>query len=178
MSVGTRIVFSLFILVVIAICVLLVLTAFNVVPANELTNLFTQKTWVQYVAVGAAVLVIIVGICLLFFGIKKSIPDNVVLSENMEGTVFITLLSLEELIQRYLHEVYGVVVNKIGIKPNGARSVNVKLYLSIKPEVEIPDITSKVMVGAAEYLERYSGIHANAVDIKVLPLKLKKSSAE
>ena len=178
MGVGTRIVYSLFMILIIAVCLLVILAALGVFPAQAVEALIGGfiNTGYKYVWVAVAAVLVIVAVPLLFFGSKKAaVPTSVLLSESVDGSVSVTIGALKELASRYLNEVYGIITQNIEIRPLSDRQVRVNLYLSTKPDVEVPEITKTVTDGIKEYIEKYSGISATYVGIKIMPVKNNQS---
>ena len=176
MKIGTRIVFTLYILCVILVCAFLIAGAVNASVGQAISSLimtglisggFYPILWIIIAAVFA-----IVGIFLLFFGIKKSEPRVAVVTQTTDGTVFIALDAIEELVRRFLKDITTVTTNHISIHGgDSAAGVSIAITLSVKPEVIIPETTQQVQEGVKYYVEKYSGITVLNVKTTVEPLK-------
>lgn len=173
MGVGTRIIFSILILIIIAVCVGIICAAFGAFDIAQLEGVFRgfTHTGYKYIWASAAALLLIVSVCLLFFGVKKPEETAVLLMNTADGSVSVTLAAIEELAQRYLNEIYGIYTQKIMLHTVCDRQIRMRLYISVKPEVEMPQITSNITEGIKTYIEKYSGISANTVDIRILPIR-------
>lgn len=175
MSVGTRIIFSLFMLVIILLCVGIILAAFGVIAATEVQALLNGLllTDFKYIWAGAALLIIVLCICLLFFGIRKKtpVPRGVVLEENISGNVEITTDALRELADTYLRTLNGIIINGISVVPIGFRSIRLEVRICVRPEVEIPPLTEKITAEIKEHFMTYAGISADEVRIRIMPMK-------
>jgi len=173
MGVGTRIVFSIFIIIILGVCAGITLAAFGVFPAENVDRLISgfTDTGYKYIWAGAAIVLFAAGVILLFFGTKRVEPVSVLLLSSVDGSVSVSLDALRELAGRHLNEVSGIITQRIDIHPIGDRNVRVNLYLSVKPEVEIPVVTKTIADGVKGYIEKYSGINASYVSIKIQPIK-------
>ena len=175
MRLGTRIVFSLFLLVVMGICVLVVLAVFGAITAENvigLTNGFLE-TGYKFIWAAAALVLFICALCLLFFGSNSKEPTlkSVVLATSTDGTIEISTDALRELADTYLKDISGIFVQKIVVHAKEYRSLRITVYLSVRKEVEIPMITAQISQGIREYIETFSGIEASEVMIRVMPNK-------
>jgi len=176
MKIGTRIIFTLYILCVILVCAFLIAGAVNASVGQAISSLITTGLiaggvypvlWIVIAAVFA-----VVGIFLLFFGIKKSEPRVAVVAQTADGTVFIALDAIEELVKRFLKDITTITTNHIGIHSGDAGSgVKISIRVSVKPEVVIPETIQQVQEGVKYYVEKYSGITVLNVKITVEPLK-------
>ena len=173
MKVGTRIVFSLFIIVILAACAAIIVSALGFVDiqhAQGLMNGFLYSDY-KYIWAGAAAVLFVAGVALLFFGTKKAEPETVELLQTAECSVSITLAAIEELAARYLAGITGVLVQKIAVHAVSAGVIKVVLHLCVKPGVEIPGVTEQIRKEAAEYIDKFSGLTVNNVEIRIMPLK-------
>ncbi len=173
MGVGTRIVFTVFLIAIIGVCVFLVCAALGVIPAVDVDALvygMTNSDY-RYIWVVCAIVVAVVALILMFFGTKKVEPSSVLLAETADGSVSVTLEAIDELARRYVNDIYGIVIQRTQVRPTGERTVRIDLYLSVKQEVEMPQTTKDVTEGMKTYVEKYSGVTVSYVGIKILPLK-------
>ena len=174
MSVGTRIVFTLFILVILALCAGVFLTTLGLIDyaiVEPVVNAFTDPVG-KFVCAAVAIVLFVVGVCLLFFGIKKSAPAQVTLVADANGSVNLTVQALEELALRCLTEVNGIIVQKIVIIPaTAAANIKIRVEFSVKPGVEMPGLSESIKKKLSEYVKKYSGVTVDAIDINVVPYK-------
>jgi len=173
MRVGTRVLLSLFLLLVMAVCVLIILAAFGVVSSANVVALaegFTETEY-KYIWAGVALALIVVAIPLLFFGIKKDEPSSVTLASSTEGRVDITVEALKELAHCYLKDITEVIVQRVVVVPVSYRTLRMEIYLSVRTGAEIPAITTKISEEMRAYVEKFAGVLANQVTIFVLPQK-------
>ena len=70
-----------------------------------------------------------------------------------------------------MKDVSGIITNKIHLRAAEEKSVHLKLELSARPELEIPESVRKITAEIKEYMEKYSGIEVSHVEISMQPLK-------
>jgi len=175
MSVGTRIVFSIFILIILAFCAAIFLSVLELIdPAilEPLWNAFTHSVG-KYVCAAVAAVLFVVGVCLLFFGSKKPVAPTVTLTESADGSVSLTVQAVEELALRCLTEQQGIVVQKITVIPAAHVNANVKLIVQYctKPGIELPGLSEKLKGDLKQYLEKYAGLTTGSVELQIEPYK-------
>lgn len=175
MGIGTRIVFTIFLLIVMALCVAIILASFGGFARADLVALLNGflDTGYKYIWAGAALLLFVTAACLMFFGIRGNGGEEkaVILETGLEGSVSITLDALKELAARYLKDVSGIITTGIDVKVVGERNVRLKLELSARPELEIPAATRQINTEIKDYVSKYSGIEISHVEIAMQPLK-------
>jgi len=174
MRVGTRIIFSIFILIILALCAAVFLSVLELIdPAilQPIWNAFTDPVG-KYACAAVAVVLFVVGVCLLFFGSKKAAPSMVTLTSGPDGSVSLTVQAVEELALRCVTEIQGITVQKIQITPAHINAnVKVKVEYCVKNGVEIPGLSEKIKEELKQYLEKYAGITVGVVELQVVPYK-------
>jgi len=175
MGVGTRIVFTLFLVVIIAMCVVVCLAALNVISTAQIERLYNGfiGTNYRYIYAGVAVVLAIVALCLMFFGRKGRTvePTTVVLEASADGSVHVSVDALKELCARYLNTVSGIIVQKITIHPVGDRNVRADIDIAVRPMTEVPVTSKEISDGIRTYVEQYSGIMVSDVRIRIQAIK-------
>ncbi|MGI6665450.1 MAG: alkaline shock response membrane anchor protein AmaP [Christensenellaceae bacterium] len=175
MRVGTRIVFSFYLLIIIVLCAAVIVAAFGLIPEADVQAVIDgfTSTWYKYIWAAAALLMLVVSVCLMFFGIKKNevVPRAVVLDTSSNGNVEITIDALKELAHNYLRNISGIVVQRIDPKPLAFRSAKLTIHISVRQETEIPALTAQITTEIKEYFEKYAGVSIDEVVLRVLPLK-------
>lgn len=133
MGVGTRIVFTFFLLIVMALCVAIILASFGAFAQADLIALWEGflNTGYKYIWAAAALVLFITALCLMFFGIRSKTPEPraVVLEAGVDSSVSITLDALRELAARYLKDVPGILTNRIHLRAAEEKCVQLKLEL-------------------------------------------------
>ena len=173
MKVGTRIIFSILMLVIIAICVLIFMAAIGYISPIYIEMLYAGFMVGGYAFVWAIAsgIIALICLCLLFFGIKKDRPKTIVIVNGDNGAVDIAIEAFTELIARYLDTKTMIVSQKISVKTIAEREVKIKLELSAKPETNIPQAAEEVKTGLKEYLDIYTGVNASSIAITVNPYR-------
>ncbi len=176
MGVGTRIIFTLFLLVILTACVFTALSAFNIIDDYAFTRIIGSfDEYRLYWGIAAAVL-FVVGFPLIFFGSpkKKRRADGIYQKTSETGGVYLTVPALTDLCARYLSSITEISVSRIGVMPQEDKTLKIDCDISMKPETDIPLMTEKIDREMREYIERYSGVNVSAVNIRVLPFKQPK----
>ena len=173
MGVGTRILFTLVMLFIIFVSLVIIGVSFGLIPAEsaqELANglLYTDY---KYIWAGASVLLIVICAPMIFFGTRKSGGEAPASLETADGSVSITVSALTELARRYLASVAGLMSYEVYVSVNEERTINLKVSVTFRPEIVIPEVTANISKGLTEYINLYSGILVSEVAIDVLPTK-------
>ena len=107
MKAGTRFVFTIYILIFALLCLFLLGTMFGLINVSFLENTVYTLTagsfWFKFLYAAIIIVLFIVGISLLFFGIKKSEPKTAIVSQFEHGSIYITVKAIEELVVKYVH---------------------------------------------------------------------------
>lgn len=174
MGVGTRVIFSIFLLLVIGVCGIIIFAALGGFPEENMMELFRgfTETNFRFIWLGAAAVMLVVAVCLLFFGIRhrEIAPVNILLNALADGSVSISIGAMQELIGRYLNTVKGIVPQRIEIRPLSERNIRVNIYLTVRPDISIPDLTKQITSEVREHIMKYSGVNASYVEIMVQPM--------
>lgn len=174
MKIGTRVVFTLFLLVVLALCAGVLVTTLGLVEyaaVEPIVNAFTDPVG-RYACAGVAAVLFVVGVCLMFFGGKKAEPMQVTLRTDANGSVVLTVKAIEELAMRCLTEVSGILVERIAIQPAvGTANVKITVRFSVKAGVKMPNLSETIRTKLAEYIKQYSGVTADVIDLCIVPFK-------
>lgn len=170
MKVSTRIIFSIYLLAVIALCLFILAIIFGLIPAQNLTQATTTiidgSIWYRALYVVIFGVMLIVGICLMFFGIKKEQPKTAVIASFENGKIFIAISALEELAAKFVRQTGAVKAVAVKVLSLGDQ-VEINVKISILPDVSIPDITQDLQAGLINYIETYSGIKVKQAKIMV-----------
>ena len=166
MGVGTRILFTLVMLFIIFVSLVIIGVSFGLIPAEsaqELANglLYTDY---KYIWAGASVLLIVICAPMIFFGTRKSGGEAPASFVNQKS-------ALTELARRYLASVAGLMSYEVYVSVNEERTINLKVSVTFRPEIVIPEVTANISKGLTEYINLYSGILVSEVAIDVLPTK-------
>ncbi len=170
MKVSTRIIFTIYLLCVIGLSLFVLATVFGILPSGFLlqaaTTIVQGSFWfkVLYTAIFGAALV--VGVCLLFFGVRKEEPKTAVLATVESGKISIAISALEELAAKFIRQTESI--KGVGIKITSlVDSIEIDVKISVLPEVSIPEVTQTLQAGLIAYMEEYSGIKVKVTRIVV-----------
>jgi len=175
MSVGTRIIFSLFVLLMAAVCIFICLTSLGVLAEDDLLAMvggITADNGLQYAWAAGTLVLAVVGLILLFFGIgKKKTPSQVMLVCGEGCQVLVSTEALRELAMRCLATNQELTVQKLQVLPGEERTAKLHMEAAVKAETVIPDVTAQVSQKLKEYFAQYCGLELVLVDIKILPAR-------
>ncbi len=178
MKTGTKVFYSLMLILFIAVAAAIMLVALGVIPietAHEILEGMVQIQWANILWIVGTGIIIILSITCIGVGFSKGSkpqPKSVEVVENANGTAHVTVAALVELTQRCLNDVHGIVSQSIQIfKSIEGSGILVKLVISVKPDIEIPATSELIMKNVTAYLDTYGGIHTSEVKVTVVPLK-------
>jgi uncharacterized alkaline shock family protein YloU len=170
MKVSTRIIFTIYLLAVIGLCVFMLAVITGLISPDGLMQVVSTialgNFWFQvlYIVIFGAVLV--VGVCLLFFGIRKEEPKTAVLATVESGKISIAISALEELAAKFIKQ--NESIRGVGIKIHSqVDTIEVDVKISVLPEISIPEVTQNLQAGLIAYMETYSGIKVKNTRIVV-----------
>ncbi|MEI6101063.1 MAG: alkaline shock response membrane anchor protein AmaP [Eubacteriales bacterium] len=170
MKVSTRIIFSIYLLLVIGLCLYFLATMFGLLAQDGLLQVVTTivdgSIWFKVLYTAIFGVVLVAGICLLFFGIRKEEPKTAVVASVESGKISIAISALEELAAKFIKQTESI--KGVAIKIHSlVDSVDVDVKISVLPEVSIPEVTQNLQSGLIAYMEAYSGIKVRAARIMV-----------
>lgn len=174
MKTSTRIIFSIYILCVVAMSAFLIVGTFepavSLAICNMVTYLYPFNIW-TVVWIVVAALFLIVGICLLFFGANKKKSAKAMVSSVADGSISIAFSTIDELSKRYLSGIDGIIINSVGTSSATPGQVDLISDISMKGETTIPEVTEKIKEELKAYIENYTGLIVGQVKISVTPLR-------
>ena len=180
MKVSTRVIFSIYLVAVIALCLFVLAVIFGFIPAASLSQvtdtIVNGGFWYKVLYVCMFGVVVIVGVSLLFFGIKKQTPKSAVIASFESGNISIAVSALEELAAKFIKQTGAVKGMGIVITPV-SEGVEINVKISVLPDVSIPQITQDLQDGLINYIETYSGIKVMHAKVMVASIDetIKKS---
>lgn len=175
MRTRTRIIFTVYVLLVSLACIGIIAAAFDASTASALRRMISSIypfTFWTIIWVLVAALFLVTGIALLFFRTsrKNKKAANAVITTVEGGSVSITVDALKELAGRYLSGIEGISVNNIDIFSPNVGTVNMKIGVSVGESVSIPQITAKIKQEIKPYIGDLTGLNIGQVDIDVQPV--------
>lgn len=170
MKVSTRIIFTIYLLAVAALCLFVLGVIFGLLPAGNLSQvtdtIIGGGFWLKALYVCIFGVVLVVGICLMFFGIRKEQPKTAVIASFESGKISIAISALEELAAKFVKQTGAIKGVGIKVIPAGD-GVEISVKISILPDVSIPQITQDLQAGLINYIETYSGIKVTKAKVMV-----------
>lgn len=174
MKTGTRIVFTVYLIAVIALCVFLLGILAGLFTPNSLSDfVYTLQNgaiWYKILYAVIGIVVIIVSFMLMFFGTGKVTPKTAKVAVFDSGSILITVKAIEELVERFVHEkkeVKGLKTNVISYDD----AIDINIDICVLPDVDIPEVTKDLQSGLADYVQQHTGITVRQTKIMVTGLK-------
>ena len=173
MKVGTRIVFSLLMVIFIAVCAYIFCISVGFIDGFIFYVDDSVELYIRYIIAVVAAFLAVIAFCLLFFRSGKSdkISNRVILAQTEGASISITTDAIKELAGNYLRSIDGINVNNITIKPVSETGVSVNSAISVEKDVQMPQITQRITEEIKAYIELYSGVSVEKVNLNVQPLK-------
>lgn len=170
MKVSTRIIFTIYLLVVVALCLFVLGIIFGLLPAVSLSQVtdtvMNGGIWFKALYVCIFGVMLVAGVCLMFFGIRKEQPKTAVIASFESGKISIAISALEELAAKFVKQTGAIKGVGIKVVPVGD-GVEINVKISILPDVSIPQITQDLQAGLINYIETYSGIKVAQAKVMV-----------
>ncbi|MEG2360902.1 MAG: alkaline shock response membrane anchor protein AmaP [Christensenella sp.] len=175
MKVGTRVVLTVYLIAVIALCGFMLATIGGFLPGSNLKD-FTNTAiggaiFYKILYAVIAIVMIIISFMLMFFGTgKAAAPKTAKVATFESGSVLITIKAIEELVERHVHENKNVKGLKTCVFSRG-ESIDISLEICVLPDVDIPAVTKELQTGLNAYIQEHTGILVNESKIMVTGLK-------
>ncbi len=124
--------------------------------------------WVALGTCAFALVLIAIAVRLLIalFDKNSKEPQNVIVHRNESGSSYMTVNALNTMVQRHVKAEEQVRECKTSVKVNGD-AVKVIARVSAKPEAVIPAMTEQLQSSIRTYLETYSGVKVETVEVIV-----------
>ncbi len=181
MKVGTRVVFTIYILVMVLFCLFLLATLFGLVNTaylTDTTNTISNGTfWFKFLYAAIFIVLVVVGIALLFFGMKKENPKTAKIAEFENGSIVITVKAIEELVEKYVRDFEDIKGMHIAVISN-TDTIDINLEVAVKPDTDIPALTKSLQSGLIESIQGHTGITVRKNKITVMGLDDKIKPAQ
>lgn len=166
---GHRILVIILCLAVLAICVVCVLVATQVIPLAGVTAFLELivGNWVNALIVGGIALVLaILAFALMFSGAGSPQPQSTLVRATDHGVIRISLVALDSMVQKHVRSKNVVREVRSTIIPLDD-AISIRLRLVLMPEANVPQFTSDLQKSLREYIEGQSGIRVQDVQIYV-----------
>ena len=106
MKVSTRIILTILLLVVAGLCLFMLATIFGLLDPSGLlqaaTTIVEGSFWFKALYAVIFGVVLVVGICLMFFGIRQEEPKTAVLATLESGKISVAISAREELAAKFI----------------------------------------------------------------------------
>jgi len=135
----------------------------------RITNLPFDRTGTILLVAGGAILAVLAAYLFSIAFAKKRIaaPKSVLMRQGEIGSIEINLCALDTLVQKCARGFSSVKDCKSSIAVTQYNDIAVLVRLSIMPDVEIPDLTSRLQTEMKQYVENFSGIPVREVRVIV-----------
>ena len=173
MKVGTRILFSVFLAVIILVCICFLFAITGVAGAQDLTNIVATMTagsfWYKFLYGAIMIVVIVICFILMFFGIKQETPKTAKIAAFESGSILITVKAIEELVERYVRETKEVKELQSKVV-SYSDYIDISVEIAVAPDGDIPEITKNLQTGLAAEIEQHTGITVKQTKIQVMSI--------
>jgi hypothetical protein len=124
-----------------------------------------NAAYTQAICIGAAVLVFVVAVLLLFLELRR--PGRRVRVPVAEGHVEVTADAISERLEQAILQIADVTEIKPEISARKDKTVNVILNLKTDPQVVVPKKTQEVIAVAKQVMEERLGLQVGKVEVRV-----------
>lgn len=181
MSTGMRIVFTIYLIVIICCFAFLLVTMFGFVSPNALESVLATALhggfWYKLLYAVVGIVMIIVSFLLMFArrpGTGRHV-STVSIAETSDGDIVITTKAVEELIEREVLKTSGVRGANTRVISSGG-FIDVLVHLSVAPGQDIPEMTKDVQARLHE--ELLKGVGVKLRDLKITVTDVQESLAK
>ena len=165
----TRLLLTLYILMVLFVVVVTLGCAWNLIdiafPKYWLSLLYEDIT-VKWIVSVIGIVVAIVSFMLMFSGIRKRKPKTARIASSEGGAVFVTLNALEDMATRHIasHSAVRSVNVRVAVRDGKARFMG---RMTVVEGTCIPDVLSGLQKSLKEHIETLSGIAVDKITLYV-----------
>ncbi len=171
MSTGTRVLLTVFLVLVIIASAILLLATFNyecqVILSDFINTILHGDVGYKILNVVLFAVVIIVCVRLIFFGTLRASENTVKIAQFDCGTIEITVKAIEELVEKFVKEAKSVKGIKSKVLAYGS-FINIFVEITVLPDSDIPEITKALQTNLAEYITKHTGLYVKETKITVL----------
>jgi len=169
MSMGKKVLLTVYLVVITALCVVLLCAIFGAVDQQHITNsiatMFEGSIGYRILYAAIAIILIIVGVFLIFFDFGKKNLKAVKIASVENGSIMITVKAIEELVSKYLKKETSIKEIRSSVSTFD-EYVEINVDLSIHAGVNIPETTMSLHEGLRQSIESQTGIAVK--DVKIL----------
>lgn len=172
MRTGTRVLLTIFLIVVICAFAFLLLTMFGVISADALTGVLATALhggfWYKLGYAVVCIIMIVVAFMLMFFGFGKNHQheSTVQIAQLGAGGIVITTKAIEEMVQREVTAAPGVRSAHSRVTSFGDY-VDIAVRLSVAPGTNIPEVTKTLQTQLEQDIQTQTGVAVRDLHLSV-----------
>lgn len=164
-----RILLTLYTLMIIILSFTLLSLSLNFIPLKQALNVLAEieYNW-QFVVISFAISLIflLISFRFLFSGIKSDKVQGALVKNTDLGMIRVSINTLDNLSQKAVRKFNEVKDVKSSILAE-LDGIEIRLKISVMPEIKIPDLTQAIQASVKEYVESMSGILVKEVEIYI-----------
>lgn len=181
MSVGMRVLLTIFLIVIICALVVVLLAMFGVIGSSLLESVFATALhggfWYKFLYAAICVVMIVIAFVIMFFGSHKRPPAVARIAELNGGSIVITTRAIEELVQREITNTPSIKAAHTRVVSYGDY-IDITTNLSLLPGESIPDVTKTLQSKLQEDIQKQTGIQIRDFKITVTDVADSMSSGQ
>lgn len=170
MSVGMRVLLTIFLAVIICGLVFVLLSMFGFISTSPLESIAATALHggfgYKFLYAAICVVLIVIAVIIMFFGTHKRSAAVADVAEFNGGRIVITTRAIEELIQREITNMREIKAARTRVISHGDY-VDIITNLSLLPGESIPDVTKKLQNTLQNDLQAQAGVHIRDLKITV-----------
>lgn len=174
MGVGTRILLTIYLLLMMGVCVFIILATTNVVDykiTEQMLYQFNTSQTTRIIAFAVCVIIIIASLIIMFFGIKKGKERLIRIREEQDGTYQITIRTIEEIASRAYTSLPEITKSHLRAKYSRSKGgLMIGAVMEVKPGVNIPELTQKVSDLIKQDVEQFTGLTVAKINLNIKAL--------
>ncbi|MBD5560856.1 MAG: alkaline shock response membrane anchor protein AmaP [Clostridia bacterium] len=178
MSVGMRVLLTIFLAVIIGSLIFILISMFGFVSSGPLESVAATALhggfWYKFLYAAVCVVLIVIAFIIMFFGMHKRPAAVAQVADFNGGSIVITVKAIEELIQREITNTREIKAAHTRVVSHGDY-VDVSTNLSVLPNENIPDVTKALQAKLENEIQSQTGVHIRDMKITVADVEDSKS---
>lgn len=134
-------------------------------------NLLYNNTVVKIVTSAICTVILLMSLKFMFTGARERKIKTKILRESEAGTIRLSVLALQDMVNRYVTEIGDIRNYKTKIVTT-EKGINIELSLAVLPGTNIPELTASLQTGIKDNIETLSGIGVGNINILVTDTSL------
>ncbi|MGE5449918.1 MAG: alkaline shock response membrane anchor protein AmaP [Methanomassiliicoccales archaeon] len=128
-------------------------------------NSWLSNPWDRIWAGAVGGLLLVLGIMLIIFTLKREVPEAVLVKDGLAGQIFITIPAVEQIVLKSARALPGVRETRPVI--NSSRlGLKIYLHLLIAPDAVVPELITSLQQMVKDDVEHFVGVPV--LEVKVL----------